>query len=108
MRCYQHIGLTQKASDFLNQYVVRIPDVVCPKCNEIISTKMDCKVYTHEDMFYGDGPDLHEYKLTNGEIIKEVVQESPWSPGPMVFLCLELQGKKMYQWTDEEIEEISG
>lgn len=40
MRCYQHIGLTEKAKTFLNENVNIIPDIVCPKCDEVITTKM--------------------------------------------------------------------
>ena len=103
MRCYQHIELNKRACAFLEKNAIKTPICICCKRGgEIIS-----KVYAHEDMFYGDGPDLHEYKLNSGGIAKEVVQIAPWSGGPMGFLCLEINGKRKFKWTEKEINKYS-
>jgi len=98
MRCYQHIGLNRKADEFLSENVERIPDIICPHCKELISTKLNILNTKHEDMFYGDGPDLRTFKLKDGRECKEIVQDAPWSSGPMGFLCLEISNKKRFEW----------
>jgi len=102
-RSYQEIGLTEKAEDFLEENCQRIPNVVCPKCGEVISTKQDSKEYAFEDMFYGAGPCLREYRLNDGRVAREVVQTAPWDGGPMAFFCLEIDGKREFEWTEDEI-----
>jgi hypothetical protein len=52
---------------------------------------------------FGDGPMLKEYKLKDGKVAKEIVQASPWSGGPCIFLCLEVGGKRMFEWSDDDI-----
>jgi len=98
------MGLTPDAEDFLRENVIRIPDVICPKCGEVITTKMDTSVLRREALFYDDGPAIIEYKLKDGRTCTEIIQCSPWSSGPMGFMCLEIDGKHMFEWTDEEIE----
>lgn len=89
MRCYQHIGLTKKAQLFLLDNVNMIPDIVCPKCGEIISKKKEILATKEIDLFYGDGPKLRAYRMKDGSIVREVVQCEPWSSGPMGFITLE-------------------
>ncbi len=108
MRAYQHIGLTSEAQDFLEENVVKIPDIVCPKCGEVIKQKMDKTIVRRENLFYDDGPAIIEYKLKDGRTCTEVIQCSPWSSGPMGFMCLEIDGKLMFEWTREEIEVYGG
>lgn len=104
MRCYQHMGVTKEAHEFLVENVKMVPSTVCPKCGEVISEKMSIKVYAEEDAFYGDGPSLCEYTLKEGGVVREVVQAMPWSSGPVGFLCLEIEGKRMFEWPEEEID----
>ena len=108
MRCFQNVGLTEEARKFLEENVKTVADIICPFCSKTITQKMDSKVYDYINMFYGDGPDLQEYKLKDGRVVKEVVQVSPWSGGPMAFLCLEIDGKQVYKWKDKDIEIMSG
>lgn len=108
MRQYQHMGLTPDAQHFLEENVVTIPDIICPNCGEVIKQKMDATVIGREALFYDDGPAIIEYKLDDGRICTEVLQCSPWSSGPMGFMCLEIDGKRMFEWTDEEIEVYGG
>lgn len=105
MRCYQHVGLTAEAEEYLEKNVVKIPVSYCPHCKEVLSTKMKVIASKEYDAFYGDGPSLDTYECIDGSTIKEVVQCMPWSSGPMGFLCLEKDGKKMLEWTEKEIEE---
>jgi len=102
MRCHQYIGLTKEAEAFLLANVERIVDLTCPKCGEVISTKLNILKIESEDAFYGDGPTLSTYKLKDGRIAQEVVQVQPWSSGPMSFICLEIEGKRCYEWKEEQ------
>jgi len=102
MRCHQYIGLTKKAEDFLSENVERIADMTCPKCGEVLSTKPKILATEHQDAFYEDGPTLHTYELKDGRICSEVLQVQPWSSGPMSFLCLEIQGKRLFEWIEDE------
>ena len=107
MRCTQIMGLTKRATKFLEDNARQVPLVCCPKCQHIISTKLDSVVY-HDASNMGmfdDGPALQEYTLQNGKKVKEVVQDAPWSSGPCIFLCLEDEdGKRMYEWSRKAIE----
>ena len=110
MRCHQFVGLNKEADKFLRDNVAQIPNIICPHCKTVISTKRKVLSTEHQDAFYGDGPTLHIYELKDGRICSEILQAQPWSSGPMSFLCLEIRGKKMFEWkTDESIrdQEIS-
>ena len=105
MRCDQWIGLTQEAQDFLEHNCRKVPGQVCPKCGEVLSHVKDCKAYEEVDGMFGTpAGSLYEYNLIDCRIAKEVVQEAPWSSGPCFFLCLEIEGKKMFEWPQEEID----
>jgi len=108
MRCYQEIGLTPEAHEWIDKNANQVPCQQCPKCGEVITWKYDYRVYETQEMFYNDGPALKEFKLKDGRIAQEVVQCSPWSSGPMAFFCLEVENpdgtrERMFEWTDEEI-----
>jgi hypothetical protein len=104
MRMYQEVGLHPEALEFLKTNVKQLPNLVCPKCGEVISYKMDCEVYDKHDMFHGDGPSLRKYNLQDGRVVKEIIQASPWSSGPVTFFCLEFEdGSKMFEWTEDEM-----
>ena len=50
-------------------------------------------------------PLLYEYETIDNYKVREIIQAQPWSSGPMYFLCLEDDtGKRMFEWTEEEIE----
>ena len=103
MRCYQHIGLTEEAKAFLRENVEMIPNQVCPKCGEVLSTKMNCRIIRHLELFYDDGPSECEYKLKDGTTCRESLQAAPWSSGPMGFMCLETDSGLIFKWSQEEI-----
>lgn len=103
MRCYQHIGLTEKAKTFLNENVNIVPDIVCPKCDEVITAKMQKSEIRKLKLFHDDGPLEYEYVLKDGRICKEILQSALWSSGPMGFMCLEIDGEKIYTWSKDEM-----
>ena len=81
--------------------------VTCPYCGKEISVTMKREIISkeHRESFYGDGPTFHSYKLNDGREVKEVLQAEPWSSGPVAFFCLEVDGVRMFEWTEKEIEE---
>ena len=103
MRCYQHVGLTEEAKSFLENNVEMIPDVICPKCGETITTKMNCSLIRTIELFYDDGPNECMYKLKDGTYCNEVLQTAPWNSGPMGFMCLEISNGRLFEWTREEM-----
>lgn len=105
MRCNQWMGLNDKARDFLNHNCVMIPGDVCPKCGHVLNQKKDCKKREWiQGMFGLDYMPLIDFKLTDGRVASEVVQAEPWSSGPVFFVCLEIDGKRMFEWTQSEID----
>jgi hypothetical protein len=104
-RSWSFVGLTDGAESFLEENVKKIPSNPCPHCEEYLNeTRVIIKTET-EDSFYGDGPILHTYMLNDGRECKEIIQEEPWSSGPVTFLCLEIDGKRMFEWTNDQIDE---
>jgi hypothetical protein len=101
-RSHQFIGLTGEAMVWLNENVVMVPNQICPHCKETINFKMDSLVYETDEVFY-DSLDFHMYNLKDGRIAKEVLQAQPWSSGPVSFLCLEIDGKRLFKWTQKEM-----
>lgn len=106
MRCTQIVGLTEEATDFLNENCEKVPVLSCPDCGKVIHEGLKSRVYSsakHLGMF-DDGPELDAYRLKDGKEVFEVVQASPWSSGPCLFLCLQDElGTRMFEWSQEEI-----
>lgn len=107
MRCTQIIGLTKEAEDFLEKSVKKIPDPVCPECGNVLGFKYSRRPYfdARDEGMFGDGPMLFEYDLNDGRVAKEVIQAVPWSSGPCIFMCLEVDGERMFEWSQEEIDQ---
>jgi len=75
-RSTQYIGLNDYAKDYVkNATSIEYYDMTKGMFDEIIKGK----IY-HMPIPEGPNKDL---------ILKEVVQDSPWSSGPMIFTCLE-------------------
>jgi hypothetical protein len=50
---------------------------------------------------------LFNYTFSDGSILKEIEQASPWASGPVIFTCLENEaGKRIGEWTDKEIDSM--
>ena len=69
-RSTQYIGLTKKAEEMAERWE-RIED----------STNWTGGMF-------GEEVDLGEWRTEDGCLIREIVQASPWSSGPMIFTCL--------------------
>jgi hypothetical protein len=105
MRCEQIIGLKREAVKHLCEHTNRVPHEFCPHCKEVVRYKKDTIFYDKYELSFGGSYDLIEYRLVSGETMREVVQEVKWSSGPCVFLCLEQDGRRMFEWTEEEIKQ---
>ena len=106
MRCTQIIGLTNEAQKFLDKNCRTEPIQFCPHCKKSIKEGKIFNIYksaTNEGMF-NDGPYLHKYSLKNKKVAYEVIQATPWSSGPCIFLCLEIDNKRMFKWSQKEID----
>ena len=105
MRCTQLQGLSPEAAAFLDQEAEREAIVTCPKCGEMITEGYVKRGYASaaSSGMFDDGPELFEYTLTNGDKVREIVQAVPWSSGPCIFLCLERDGKNIFEWPEDEI-----
>jgi glutaredoxin len=106
MRETQIIGLNKEARTYI-QNNCQESEVLCPHCKQGKIKEVLCTKYAsaaHCGMF-SDGPELYEYTLKDGKKLKEVVQAVPWSSGPCIFLCLELDGKQLCTWSEKEINE---
>ena len=87
MRCHQFIGLSDRANTWLILHEVK-----------------SSRFYATEEALFSTFP-LVEYTLVDGTLVKEIVQDQPWSSGPVTFTCLEYKGKKVAKWTRKEIQE---
>jgi hypothetical protein len=100
IRQTQYIGLTKAAEDYLSVFGKRIGTNPCPHCSRFTSTDYKKRQYsTTYGMFEEEIP-LWEYELNNGDVVREEVQISPWSSGPMIFVKLvDSMGKDLFSWT---------
>jgi hypothetical protein len=100
----QIYGLNEDARGFLEKNAKRGVQP-CPCCGQDVKDKVLRREYgsaAHEGMF-DDGPPLCEYELTDGRTAREIVQVVPWSSGPCIFLCLEIDGQRKFEWFEHEI-----
>jgi hypothetical protein len=108
-RSWQFVGLKPEATAWLDENVrtVREPAGKCPTCSRdgYVQCSREVISSTKHDSFYGEGPTLHVYRLKDGRKVVEVVQDEPWSSGPVTFLCLEVDGKRMFEWPQADIDE---
>jgi len=105
MRCTQFVGLTDEARDFLDKNVSMVGSHPCPHCGKMteeIAEKVDDGRFT-VGMFDEEIP-LSTFRLRDGRIAKEVVQAEPWSSGPVIFTCLEVEGLRVGEWSQEAID----
>jgi len=109
VRKTQIIGLPLEATKFLNKNCKKYILERCGKCGHPTQMGRVKRIYDSAASFgmFDDGPNLYEYKLRNGSVAKEMVQEVPWSSGPCIFLMLTIDGKVAYKWTRKEIREMT-
>ena len=99
------IGLKDEAREWLEKQLDQKKEC-CPTCGAKLATGFQPTIYDREDVWYGTELELREFVTKNGKVIREVIQEIPWSSGPVVFMCLEDQkGKQLFPWSKEEMEE---
>lgn len=105
MRCTQYVGLSIESRVFLDENANRIGGGICPHCGEHSREKFE----TIKDgrficgMFNEELP-LTTFRLKDGRIAMEVVQADPWSSGPVIFTCLEIDGVRVAEWRQEDID----
>lgn len=101
MRCTQIMGLPPKAILFLTE---NQKQEVCPTSGAVKKIEKEYDSARAYGMF-DDGPDLYEYTLKDGSIVKEVLQEVAWSSGPCIFLKLvDENNKTLFSWSKKDIE----
>jgi hypothetical protein len=103
----QVVGLKLDALRWLDENCVfETKERLCPHCCGVVSSESYIKKVPYDSAasfgMDNDGPTLYEYELGDGKHVYEKVQCVPWNSGPIFFLCLEIDGKKSFEWTDEE------
>ena len=101
----QFVGLTEKASKYLDKKGIKEVSSKCPHCGEATEYRTKRVQYDRTLGMFGEKIPLWEYELANGETWREVVQAAPWSSGPVIFLCLEDEMKKQhFKWSKKDID----
>jgi len=105
MRCTQIAGLQPEAQDWLEANCRKVPTGICKHCGKPNGETLDGVVYdgSGSSGMFEDGPHLQEYTTTEGKKVREVVQAAPWSSGPVIFLCLEIDGEQMFRWPEDKV-----
>lgn len=107
IRCTQIFGLTEEATNHLEANCALEISKRCPHCDEPIGWKWIQREYkdAKEEGMFDDGPMLFEYTMKDNSKLREVIQTSPWSSGPCIFLCLEDEkGNRLFEWDQKEID----
>lgn len=105
MRCTQFVGLSEEASAFLDENASVVGANPCPHCGEpTVQVKETIKDGRYTYGMFEEELSLSTYRLKDGRIAKEIVQASPWSSGPVIFTCLEVDGERVGEWSDEDID----
>jgi len=108
VRCTQIIGLTNEARKYIHDNVKQVSDLKCPKCHTTVTQKIVSRIYkdASDRGMFDDGPMLEEYTLNDGKKVREIIQATPWSSGPCIFMCLENEkGERMFEWAQEDIDD---
>lgn len=83
-RSTQYIGLNKAAVKFLEEF------------GELVETYHMTEGMFEEPVRGGI------YRLCSGRVAREVEQVCPWSSGPMIFTCLEIDGVMRFRWKEDE------
>lgn len=100
MRCDQFLGLPESALEFL-----RVWRKKCTCCSQFLPSPTVIGYYV--GMFEDKYP-LTRYMLRNGITADEFLQEEQLSSGSMFFLGLRVSDGRVFQWTQEEIDNATG
>ena len=105
IRSTQIFGLTEEAERFLKDNVAREDTSKCPTCGHVKDGEMKSHMYKDASStgMFGDGPHLTEYTMRDGSTIREIIQDIHYSSGPCIFLCLEKDGARMFEWAKEDL-----
>lgn len=119
MRCTQHMGLSERALEFLKgemvlaytEQVTRVyPDGRTkrqPDREIFVSTvKKEPSGEVYHGMFEGEEYRLYKYTHPDKRVYYERVQAVPWSSGPVIFLALQDEAGNWVpesQWPRKEI-----
>ena len=106
MRCDQPMGLSPRATQFLEQNEV-LPGK-CKECGRPFYVELE-QIGEYEGF---DKHALNRHKLQNGGFADEFVQAAPWSSGPVIFFGLRVYNKdaelmQTFLWTERQIERAS-
>lgn len=105
MRCTQWVGLSIEAEAFVKQNAKKVGCRPCPHCGGYTEERYDTvKDGRYTEGMFDERHTLKTYRLEDGRLAKEIVQASPWSSGPVIFTCLEIDGQRVGEWPQEEID----
>ena len=105
MRCTQWMGLSSEAQGFLCENANMIGSHPCPHCG--LPTSEDMELVDNDKFVFGmfcEEIPLKAWRLKDGRVAIEVEQASPWSSGPVIFTCLEVDGERIGEWPQEDID----
>ena len=105
MRHTQFFGLSERAREYLSNNAQIRTTKICPHCKIPIETGLIKEKYDSTWGMFEEEIPLYRYTLKNGKTVCEVVQATPWSSGPCIFLCLKDEsGKQFCKWPQKEID----
>jgi hypothetical protein len=109
MRCTQYVGLSIESRVFLDENANKIGESICPHCGSYTREKFET---INNGRFvcgmFGEELSLTTFRLKNGRVAMEVIQEEPWSSGPVIFTCLEVDGVRVAEWSQEDMDKKIG
>lgn len=104
----QFTGLSKRAKKYIEDNCKK--DLIEVYRNGVLNKSYEVPVKEPGNTIFGmfeEEIQLFNYELSDGSILMESEQVSPWASGPVIFTCLENEaGKQIGKWTDKEIESM--